>query len=176
MSNKKRVVITGGPGFGKTSIIKRLKRERIQATPDYARMLIDGFKLKPAEDHLKFQSQWLELMLAGFNNTNSQTTLFEYGFPDIIAYFRWRDGHSYSIPQQFIDAAQNSRFEQVFILRPIDPLFFEQDYARVFTYEKSIELDREICRAWDEFGYKPTLVPNIKLESRVSYIRGHALR
>jgi len=169
MKNKK-IVITGGPGFGKTSIIRSLKKE-FHSTPDYARMIIDKEGLIPSKEHLKFQSRWLEKMSDGYFNSNSDTTLFEYGFPDIIAYFRWRDGKDYKIQNKFLDAARKYRFDEVFIVSPIDEKHFQNDYARIFTFKKSLEVHKEICSVWLEYNYDPIYIPNISLENRLRFIR-----
>src|SRR5690554_5008056 len=94
MSNNHFFIFTGGPGVGKTSVIKYLETRNIRCIKEAARGIIkkqlqQGGKALPWRDKNLYKNLMMELSVKDYLKTSKQDkkiTFFDRGIPDTLAY------------------------------------------------------------------------------------------
>ena len=93
--NQRAIVVTGGPGMGKTSVIDRLSLLGYQTRPESGRKIIQrelnlkGDKL-PWKNQVGFAEEMFAMGKRDYRRTIKQNglTFFDRGLPDVIGYLR----------------------------------------------------------------------------------------
>lgn len=167
-----RIVLTGGPGAGKTSVIEILSKKGFNIIPEPARTLIDFYKLNspellPAiskENRNKFQSAIEEKTINDY--INNQNGFFDRSILDEIGY---RTRYNIEISNNLNIAAKKYRYDQVFIFP-----FWEEIYKNDDVRHESSEEAKIICKflhtTYVNYGYSPIIVPKMDVKSRVEFI------
>lgn len=89
-----RVVITGGPGMGKTTLLNELARRSLPVEREVARAILrepGGMELR-AEDPLGFARAMFDAEVMAFERANGRMvpTIYDRGLPDIVDSCGWR--------------------------------------------------------------------------------------
>lgn len=172
--NSKKIVITGGPGTGKSSIINELIKRGFFCLEEISRQVtLDARKDGIEQLFLTKPLLFSELLLKGrtkqFNQANSsdkEVVFFDRGIPDIVAYMDYI-GDTY--PQEFINACQNYVYDQVFILAPWQEIF-KSDSERYENFEQAIQIHENLLNTYKNYGYNLIDVPFGSIESRTDFI------
>lgn len=170
----KKIVITGGPGTGKSSIINDLKTRGFLCYDEISREVTlqarkDGIEQLFLTEPLLFSEKLLEGRLRQYNNASKETvnTVFlDRGIPDILAYMDYI-GDKY--PQYFKDASVNNRYNYVFVLAPWQEIF-TSDSERYENFEQAIEIHHRLLKTYMKFGYQLIDVPFETIEKRTDFI------
>lgn len=168
-------VITGGPGFGKTTLINLLASWGYPTCPEMARELIREHSLPgTANPFLQlpagFEKVMAEYRIDFLQSVPTQNIAFaDRGLPDQVAYSRWRGKK----PGIFIlEAAAKYRYaEQVFITPPW-PEIFRKDSDRKEDFDQACAIHQLILEVYGELGYEPVEIPPGLPEERVKFILG----
>lgn len=175
MVHTKLVVITGGPGTGKTSVIKLLKK-KYQIAPESARLVLTRNKIFKGKNAvqakgLAFQEAIWDLEVKHYASALSvrgdQYLFFDRGFFDGFAYAHL--GKVKKIDDQKA-MAHHIIYDHVFILDPLPKKYYENDSARAETYEQALAIHKLIIQTYKLYGYKPIRVPFNTVEKRTQYI------
>ena len=170
----KKIVITGGPGTGKTSIINELKNRGYVCLDEVSRQIT----LKAREDGIDqlFLTQPLlfsELLLKGredqFNeaNTQNESVIFlDRGIPDVLAYMDFI-GDAY--PEKFVESCKNHNYDLAFILKPWQDIFVS-DSERYENFNQAIEIHDNLLKTYSKYGYNLLDVPFDTVENRTDFI------
>lgn len=163
-----RVVLTGGPCCGKTTLLNNLAARSYQVVPEAARMVIEeeqrrGSNCLPWKDLYGFQESIAERILD-----------LEHSFDDSLLFCDRGivDGHGYSIngeinTPEIINDLGAKRYNLVFILDPIP--VYKKDESRKENLEEGRKIHRAIWNAYKEFGYNPIRVPVMDIQERANY-------
>ena len=172
--NTKKIVITGGPGTGKSSIINALIKRGFTCFEEISRQVTLDAK-KDGIDQLFLTNPLLfsELLLKGreqqyldAKNHESSTVFLDRGVPDVLAYMDFI-GDSY--PQNFIDTCKNSAYHTVFILKPWKDIY-TSDNERYESFEQALEIHKNLVNTYQSYNYALIDVPFDTVEKRVDYI------
>ncbi|WP_048331438.1 AAA family ATPase [Bizionia psychrotolerans] len=170
----KKIVITGGPGTGKTSIINELKNRGFVCLDEISRQIT----LKAREDGIDqlFLTQPLlfsEMLLQGredqFNQANTEHESFVFldrGIPDVLAYMDYI-GDSY--PEKFVESCKNHSYDLAFILKPWQDIFVS-DSERYENFSQAIEIHDHLLKTYEKYGYNLADVPFDTVEKRTDFI------
>lgn len=161
----RKIVITGGPSSGKTSLIRELERRRLATVPEAATILIKEGRFHPLKDPLSFQREVLKLQLKleGEAERRGAPVLFcDRGVYDGIAYLRF-----YNLPPELIPFPKGRRYDLVFYL---EQLPYVKDEVRFETPEEAARIARLIKAVYEELGYDPIPVPPLPIEERADLV------
>lgn len=119
----KFIVLTGGPGAGKTSLLNALQRQGYSCSDEAGRGIIQSQNLiegpfLPWLDPAGFAEQMLGWEMRSWHMAEKAgcPVFFDRGMPDIIGYLRLS---ALKIPAHILNAAERYRYNnKVFILPP----------------------------------------------------------
>ncbi|WOD43747.1 ATP-binding protein [Hwangdonia lutea] len=172
--NTKRIVITGGPGTGKSSIINALADRGYLCFEEISRQVTLDAK-KEGIDQLFLTNPLLfsELLLRGreqqYNDTknlNTEVVFLDRGVPDVLAYMDFI-GDSY--PPYFTEVCKDCYYDMVFILKPWQEIYVS-DNERYESFEEALQIHEHLQNTYQSFQYKLIDVPFDIVEKRVDFI------
>ncbi len=165
-------IITGGPGFGKTSIIKELSKSGYKTGEEIARDIIhnqlkvDGGIL-PWKNVKAFQQEVFGRRLSFYDSIGEEELAFsDRGIPDQLAFARFR-GFS---PEILKESADKYRYAStVFIASPWKEIYVIDD-IRKETFEEACRMHEMVCKVYNELGYKLVELPKANVKERVVFV------
>lgn len=172
--NPKKIVITGGPGTGKSTLINELIKRGYTCLEEISRQIILDAKKEGVEqlfltDPLLFSELLLKGRQQQFEDASklqSDLVFFDRGVPDVLAYMDFI-GDIY--PQHFFDACKNTKYDTVFILKPWETIY-TSDNERYESFEQALEIHEHLLNTYRKFNYKLIDVPFGTVENRIDYI------
>tara|TARA_R100001369_G_scaffold24665_2_gene45250 strand:+ start:95735 stop:96277 length:543 start_codon:yes stop_codon:yes gene_type:complete len=172
--NTKKVVIAGGPGTGKTSIIAHLKSLEYTCYDEISRQVTlqarkDGIEQLFLTEPLLFSEKLLEGRKQQFLDAEKETknvVFLDRGLPDVLAYMDYI-GDTY--PKHFITTCDTHQYDYIFILEPWQEIF-TSDSERYESFEEAIKIHHHLLNTYKRFGYKLIDVPFGSIENRTDFI------
>lgn len=173
----RKIVITGGPGTGKTSIIRELEEKGHYCLHEISRQITleaqqKGISQLFLSEPLLFSELLLEGRIQQFldaDNFRSRHVFIDRGIPDVVAYMDYF-GNDY--PRVFSDVCREYVYDQVFLLPPWQEIYIS-DNERYETFKQAETIYGHLKQSYEQAGYKPVEVPVGKLEERVEFILSH---
>ena len=171
---KEIIVIIGGPGTGKTTIIDRLLAKGFCCYPEISREITleakkQGIEQLFLENPLLFSELLLEGRKKQFANAQLEPhkiVFLDRGIPDILAYMHYI-GDSY--PSFFDVACRQNKYTKIFILPPWEEIY-ESDEARYENYEQAQLIYKHLVETYEKYGYTLIEVPKDSLDNRILFI------
>lgn len=165
------IVITGGPGTGKTSICRYLKTNGYQCFPEVAREIIREGIIPPMSEvdskNRGFGKLVLEKRIEYFNESLKHSlSFFDRGIPDSLVYSLYMDKKP---NQNLVKSIKKYRYDLVFILPPWKEIYLKDDIRQeeFIISEKLFELTQ---KAYEESGYLLFEVPRLSIPERANFI------
>jgi len=170
----KKIVITGGPSTGKTSLIKYLIKEGHQCMNEISRQVTieaqkEGIEQLFLTDPLLFSQKLIEGRLKQFLATKDlkKTFLFyDRGLPDVTAYMDFKNE---KYPDSFVNICTNNRYDTVFLLPPWKEIY-QQDNERYESFEEAQEIYYYLVKGYQKYGYDILEVPTGNVKNRTHFI------
>ena len=163
--------LSGGPGTGKTTLIKLLEIQGYATVPEMARHCIDeqlaaGKHIKEiAQDQVDFQHAVLEYQLEAERHApKERVTFFDRGVPDVLAYYRYHRLHE---DETVKAAVADCSYKKVFLL---DPLPVVSDYARQENERQQKEICGLINELYASLPFPVVRVPVMSPNERVTFV------
>lgn len=166
-----RIVITGGPSTGKTSIINAFSNLHYNTFPEVARVVIQN-QLKinsnkvPWNDVSGFSKLVLKKQIIDFNDAKRGFNIYDRGIPDLIGYIN--HGNQYLFKDLKLNA-EKLKYKFIFLLSPWEDIY-ETDNERRETYDDAVKIYESIKKAYTSLNYKLIEVPKDTLPNRVLFI------
>jgi len=177
----KRVVITGGPGTGKTSVIQALEssgfhcfhevirdltlRARLEETPDIQRTNPLAFVSDPHD----FNRRLLEGRMRHFGQASGMArpvVFYDRGLPDVLGYMDYF-GQKYG--PDYTSACRENRYDKVLLLPPWKAIYIS-DNERLESFEEAAEIHHYLSATYERYGYQPVPIPEDSVSGRVAHI------
>lgn len=172
MSKTKRVVITGGPGTGKTTLLKLLEKKGFPCHSEVSRRIIKeqlalDSKLVPWDDLINFSHLVNEGQIEQHKNIQEGIcNFYDRGVPDVLAYLRKDNINEENLEK----SATVFRYHpSVFILPPW-PEIYGTDNERREDLNAMIEINNKLVEVYKDFGYSVIVLPKVSPEKRLELI------
>jgi predicted ATPase len=169
-------VFTGGPGVGKTTLIRHLEGlgERVVEETHrgvIAEQVAAGSRAVPWDDYTAYCELCVRRDIAKFDAQTAMESrvFFDRGIPDGFDP-RWTP------PTDLLAAAQARRYNtHVFVFPPWREIY-ETDTERKQDWTEAEDTFPRILYGLDRFGYEPIVVPKGDIAERTDFVLKHALR
>ncbi len=171
---QKKIVLVGGPGTGKSSVLNELSKRGFMCMEEISREVTLNAK-KEGIDQLFLEKPILfsELLLEGrlqqytnANNIDESIIFFDRGIPDVEAYLKFSNTE---IPKIFSENSQKHKYNQIFYFHPWSEIY-KPDNERYETFEQSTEINQYLINTYKSYGYQLIDVPFGTIPERVDFI------
>ncbi|MBP4141718.1 ATP-binding protein [Flavobacterium sp. I-SCBP12n] len=170
----KIIVIIGGPGTGKSTIIDGLVAKGYCCYPEISREVTLEAKKQGIEQlFLEKPLLFSELLLEGRKkqfvnayNESHDVVFIDRGIPDVLAYMHYI-GDSY--PASFDTACREHTYSKIFILPPWEEIYIS-DEARYENFEQAKLINTHLIETYKNYGYELIEVPKDTMDNRIIFI------
>lgn len=170
----KKIVITGGPGTGKSSIMQQLEAQGARCFHEISRHVTlearkNGVEQLFLADPVYFSQKLLEGRIRQFEEADNETdplVYFDRGIPDVKAYL---DFSKTPHPPIFLEAGWQYRYDLVFML-PLWEEIYISDNERYENYAQAVEIHHALAAHYTELGYRPIEIPVGSVAGRAAFI------
>ena len=172
----KKVVITGGPGTGKTSVIKELISNGYHCYDEGSRDIISKINLKGKtfrSDPLTFSDSLYKARAKHYVDSqekgyNMNTVFFDRGIHDILAYLRYIKKNN----KYWEDMISKYKYDTVFVFPPWKEIYTTDD-ERQEDFKESKGVNNEIIKVYKESNSDIIEIPKMTVEKRAKFILNH---
>lgn len=168
------VIITGGPGFGKTNLVNAFGRAGYRVGGEGARELIDeqlsvGGESLPWKNGKAFQQEVITRRIAFFNAvTDGELAFSDRGIPDQLAFARYR---GFQNPRVLVENAKKYRYFPVVFVAPPWKEIYRQDQIRTESFEEACQIHEMIVQTYHELEYQLVELPLTTVSKRMEFIQ-----
>lgn len=170
MNEPKKIIITGGPGAGKSTLIDRIRLLGYPCIDEAARVVINQYyaqNISPWGNMQEFVRLVYERIFPELQKPLHGTTFCDRSILDCIAYLKEAGMSVPDYLKEFDPHLYYSR--EVFILPPWQEIY-RQEKARQQAYDKAILLYQSIVSTYQDYGFWLTEVPPLKVGERIDFI------
>lgn len=179
--NHKKIVITGGPGTGKTSIINELKQQNYYCFDEIIRNLtVEAKEEQEQSKHisnpiafvnnpLDFNTKLLNGRVNQFKqavNIKEPLIFFDRGIPDVLAYMSF---FNQDYNNDFLTVCERHRYNVIFLLPPWKNIY-KSDNERFESFEEAVEIHDFLETIYKNLGYRVIEVPFGTIQERTQFI------
>lgn len=167
-----RIIITGAPCTGKTTIIEALSSMNFSVFHEVARDVIKqelekGSDVLPWQNIDAFSKAVLPQQINNFKKAITGLNFYDRGIPDIAAY---QQKSNQPIFEELQCAMNNFRYHNnVFITAPWKEIY-TNDNERKESFEEAIKIHDFLVAAYTKNNYQLIEVPQVKLQNRIEFI------
>ncbi len=181
---KHKIVITGGPSTGKTSIIKKLEEKGFFCFPEFIRSVTQAAKdrdnsieivsnpIVSVADPYNFNMQLLKGRIHQYKDQiadEKEIVFYDRGIPDVLAYM---DLFKQTYDETFINACKDYIYDKVFLLPPWKEIYISDD-ERYESFEEAQQIHQHLLETYSKFGYNCIEVPFGNVKERSTFILQH---
>lgn len=175
MDESKRIVISGGPGAGKTALLEELRRRGYACSDEVARRIIreqveaDGDALPWAN-----RENYSRLMLARSvvawreDAAADGITFFDRGVPDTLGYVRLVELSE--LECEVAAMCMLFRYWRFVFLAPPWREIYENDQERRQDFDEAIRTYERMERTYRECGYEVVPIPLAPIAERAEFV------
>jgi len=172
---QKKIVITGGPGTGKSTVITELENRNYNCMHEISREVTlmarkNGIEQLFLKDPMLFSKLLLEGRVQQFlkaDKLKTDTVFFDRGIPDVFAYMNYL-GVSY--PDIFVSESKDNAYHKTVFLMPPWKEIYITDNERYESFEQSLAIHNHLNIAYKSLGYTIIEVPFGTAKERTDFI------
>lgn len=169
-----KIVITGGPGTGKTTIINQLESVGYACMHEISRKVtamarMNGIEQLFLKEPLLFSKMLLEGRMTQYQEAlklETKFVFFDRGIPDVHAYMNYM-GIKY--PKKYINESKKNLYDTVFLMPPWEAIYIT-DNERYESFEQALAIHNHLKNTYESLNYKTIEVPIGDVLERVDFI------
>ena len=168
----KRIVISGAPGTGKTSIITKLSESGYKCHKEVSREIIANQlqingSITPWQDLFKFSEIVIKERLKQYKLATNKIEFYDRGIIDSFAYLL---KNNIRLEEEWITIAIKHQYnKKVFITPPWEGIY-HTDNERKEDFISATKIHSYLLEAYESFNYKPIIVPKTTIQGRINFI------
>jgi predicted ATPase len=169
------IVVSGGPGSGKSTLIDALERAGFGRTLEAGRGIIQeqvaiGGQGLPWIDPALFAEMMLAWEMRSYRWAEHQagTIFFDRGVPDVVGYLRLM---KLPVPEHVMKATEIFRYHARVLIAPPWEEIFRQDRERKQDFGEAVRTYEALALTYAELGYQLVELPRAGVESRAQFVR-----
>jgi len=174
MTALRRILVTGGPGSGKTSLIEALAAAGHATSPEAGRAVIrrqqaiDGQAL-PWKDRALFAELMLDRDLEAHARAGDEDgpVFFDRGLPDVVGYLTLC---GLPVPAHVERTARDIRYDRQVFIAPVWPEIFSRDAERRQNLDEAHRTFDAMVEVYPRFGYDLIELPKAPVAERVAFV------
>lgn len=171
---QQKIVITGGPSTGKTTVINELISQKFTCIPEISRQVTlkareDGVAWLFLKDPLLFSKLLLEGREQQYKEAEKMTDpfiFFDRGIPDVHAYMNYL---AVDYPPIYLEKSKKYIYDKIFLMPPWEEIY-TSDGERYEDFEQSLAIYNHLKNAYQALNYQITEIPFGTVEERVHFI------
>ena len=170
------IVITGGPGSGKTSLMDGLREAGFDVTVEAGRGVIQdqvaiGGGALPWRDPALFAELMLVWEMRSYHMARERRgpVFFDRGVPDVLGYLRLMQ---LPVPAHIAKAAETFHYHRRVFIAPPWRMIFRQDAERRQDFAEAERTHAAMTETYAGLGYELVPLPRVPIEERVRYVTG----
>ena len=174
MTALRRILVTGGPGSGKTSLIEALAAAGHATSPEAGRAIIRrqqaiGGQALPWRDRALFAELMLDCELEAHARAEDAIgpIFFDRGAPDVVGYLTLC---GLPVPAHIERAAREARYARQAFIAPVWPEIFVQDAQRRQDLDEAQRTFDAMVEVYPRFGYDLIELPKAPVAERVAFV------
>lgn len=170
MMEAKRIILTGGPGAGKSSLLEALRGKGFACRKEAARRVIEQHYSKnytPWGDRQSFLREVCAQIQKDLQEPIHGLTFCDRGMPDCLAYAREACLPVPELLHTFDPFAYYHR--QVFVLPPWLQIYCRET-ARQQEFTEAVSLYHSIVSTYEAYGFQLIEVPPLPVEERTAFV------
>ena len=174
------IVLTGGPGAGKTAVIEHIAHLGFHCCQEVGRQVIQsqveqGGKAVPWQDKTAFRDRMLSAEQANHARVadHKGAVFFDRGLVDIYGYSRLE---GLAVPSSLVKACEAQRYHDPVFLFPPWEAIFTNDKERKQSFAEAVATFEIMQTAYRHFGYTLVEVPRAPVHIRAEFILDRVIR
>ncbi|MGC2195640.1 MAG: AAA family ATPase [Terriglobales bacterium] len=168
------IVVTGGPGSGKSTLIKTLERAGYGRSVEAGRGIIQdqvaiGGRAVPWNDRVLFAEMMLAWEMRSYHIAEQQPgqIFFDRGIPDVAGYLRLM---KLPVPEYVEQAVETFRYNARVLIAPPWEKIFRQDRERKQDFVEAVQTYGVLASTYAEYGYELVEIPRVAVEERARFV------
>lgn len=168
------IILTGGPGSGKSTLIQALHSAGFHTITEAGRSIIQnqtatGGTALPWLNPSAFAELMLRWELRSYQQALelSGPVFFDRGLPDVMGYLHLT---GLAVPSHVIEAVQEFRYYQTVLIAPPWLEIFENDAERKQTFDEAVRTYEVMVDTYLDCGYQLLELPRATIPERVAFV------
>jgi predicted ATPase len=167
-----KFVITGGPGFGKTTLIKKLEELGHHVFHEAARAIIEEQKkyddpIFPWKDRIRFDRELINKLIFDYKaHTSNMLCFYDRGIPDLIGWRKYAGLDSNDIKKLVYIYPYE---KLVFLTQPWREIY-QSNEDRPYSFKEASTINQILKECYSNLGYDIQDIPNQDIITRVEFV------
>jgi len=167
-----RIIITGAPGTGKTSILDALQQKGHSVFKEVARAVIKeelllNSDVLPWKNINAFSKKVLPLQINNHQKAVKGLNFYDRGIPDIAAY---QKKSNEDIFEELENAIHRYRYHNNVFITPPWPEIYAMDNERKEHFEEAMLIHEYLVKYYTQYNYELIEIPKLSIEERVKFL------
>ena len=170
----KKILITGGPSTGKTSLVSELKKHGFYCFEEISRELTQRMRNQGIEQYflnnpIEFSKELFKLRFKQYEQEveSHNFIVYDRGPIDVLAYL---DFKKIKIPIDLINKSKEISYDHIFIMKPWKNIYVN-DSERYETFEECINIHKSLLKTYKKFDLDLIEVPSSSIDERIKFVK-----
>ena len=167
-----KFIISGGPGFGKTTLLKKLEERQYSVFYEAAIAVIQEQKksnkpIFPWDNRIAFDHELIKKMRVDYQQGKSNFyNFYDRGFPDLIGWREYDNLDSADVRELVISHPYE---KLVFFTKPWKAIYKSTE-DRPYLFEEASIINQVLARSYCRLGYMIEYLPQANVEIRANFV------